>query len=410
MANRNLVEFGGADSVKNNKKKIELQTTFALEPSKIAKMAPEDASFLIECLMNRLQEEFEQKQEEIYKHAGAFKGQDLTIPLGSKTIKIQGGTGEVGHISEKFIENEQKAAVGKFRLKEPYWRHRIFDDDYDNDGKPDSWIGSPTVKDAAKILANAIPGAGAVLSFLIDAGDALYSLAQGDWRTAVRIGFGMVTQALGGVFDKIASKVGGFVDKIVGKVAGNVLKGKLGDIAGYMAGQFTKATLNEAMGILGEAAANADRIYDVLAHGDKASKEAVEWFNNFRVGERLTNTWISTAISSGAGAVTGAILGGDYSNGRWNYTDRFGAQLKWAGQLEQARGLVEFAADSAYKYSTGQEVVINVLSLREALGIIGLGKVANKLNDVGLFEIHFKKGKTKQFCGLCVDHRYFRAG
>ncbi len=83
------------------------------------------------------------------------------------------GAGEYGRIFELFFVNEGRLARGLAAIDVPFYLQKLYDDDKDNDGKSDGFIGAPTIRGTASILSSLLGGMNPVLGILAGVMDTL---------------------------------------------------------------------------------------------------------------------------------------------------------------------------------------------------------------------------------------------
>jgi hypothetical protein len=90
------------------------------------------------------------------------------------------GYGELGLIMEAYFRNEARQARGLSMISVPWYNLRMWDDDSDNDGEPDSWFEAPSARDAVDLavsIASSATGNVWVAAALNLADDALFTAA-----------------------------------------------------------------------------------------------------------------------------------------------------------------------------------------------------------------------------------------
>ena len=147
------------------------------------------------------------------------------------------GYGELGRVFEDFMRNEARLGRGLANFDLPMYSLRLWDDDKDNDGKPDSWFHAPTprglVKLGVQIVASIFTGPmgamaiGALTDLAYSFQDIAYGLDPKQVMSSFGKGVGIsaISTMVGGAFNGFGEAFNGFKG-----IAGNVgsVMGKVG--------------------------------------------------------------------------------------------------------------------------------------------------------------------------------------
>jgi len=281
----------------------------------------------------------------------------------------QEGYGEMGRIYRDFMIQQARLYRGLSTVDAPWYSQKLWDDDTDNDGDSDGFLGAPSMRsitDLVMTVAGSLltGGVGGFLFNLID--DVIFTMAdvgrgimnkgQAALGFVKKAGTALLNTATGGLFDKLdVSQLMDF---------GNGIGGRLLDTAADIG----TTGLQTAVNTYGGAALNSVNLENGF---DMNTFNSMTSWNN--MGASLLGNMADTALDS----TFGLALTDDYikqlGNSGWGrMAGRVGSIGSFAGSA--ARGLTEYAM-------TGQ-TTLNILNF----SMLGLN-INDKTLQGGLLEL-----------------------
>ncbi len=212
----------------------------------------------------------------------------------------EAGHGEMGRIMEAFMKNEGRLGRGLAAMEVPLYRQRFWDDDANNDGRPDGLLGAPTVTmvyDIKFAIAASVVG-GAVTAVAGNAAGAAVSTAISMTDDAI---FTSLDVAVGAQDADDAWEA--FGKKAAATLMTNLISGGLGEVVNVgstLVGQAAMAGMQYAASTTTSAAINSlewnsDSFFDI----------------DFNTDTFQDATMSDDALAGLAGAVVGAgVTGG----------------------------------------------------------------------------------------------------
>ncbi len=271
--------------------------------------------------------------------------------------------GEMGRIMESFMKNEGRLGRGLAAMEVPLYRQRFWDDDANNDGKPDGLLGAPTVTMAYDIgfaVAASVAGA-AVTAVAGNAAGAAVSTAISMTDDAI---FTSLDVAVGAQDADDAWEA--FGKKAAATLMTNLISGGLGEV------------VNVGSTLVGQAAM-AGMQY-VASTTTSAAINSLEWnSDSFFDIDFNTDTFQDATISEDAlaglaGAVVGAGVAGNLE----------GFSAEHASQARSFSGLVGGAAQAGLEYAWTGETTLNMLNMN----MFGIEMANGAMVSTGLLEFN----------------------
>ncbi len=240
------------------------------------------------------------------------------------------GYGETGRILEAYYRNEARLGRGLATLQIPWYDLKLYDDDRDNDGRPDSLFGAPTSRGIAAVSAGVVAG-------IASGGAGLGLLGS----TLVGTGIGMVDDVAFGVAD-VAS----------GRESWGSLGGRMG----------RHAALSVGTGLLSgvDYLADGSAFWDTMA--GYGAVRAIELSGSAALRASLfprnSSFFGPETIGQSVGAGIGVLARGSVAG--LSQADR--------GAVSAVSGLLSDAGEATTDYLVRGRTTINVLNSREVFG------------------------------------------
>jgi len=281
-------------------------------------------------------------------------------PPASDESSPVGGYGETGRIYGAFFEQQMQQARGEALLQVPSYDIKLWDDDLDNDGEPDTLMAAPTYRDimdiATGVAAGVLTGGtGGVLLNLTD--DVLFAAADtGNGFDPGQVLLGLGQKAAAGCLGSGAAALGGLAGRSLQDIVN-------ANFAGAVAG-----LLNTTVDIGTGMAADSIRMYGAaLVHALDVAGGSI-YFDEKRweqLSEGIGVSLLSRAVGTGtAGALDNSMFG---------YHGSLGDGLQGLHRL--AGG----AAGALVEYELTGETTLNVLNT---------AGLTDGLLRTGLLEMH----------------------
>ncbi|MBW8002842.1 MAG: hypothetical protein FVQ80_12610 [Planctomycetes bacterium] len=290
------------------------------------------------------------------------------------------GYGEYGRIYELFFINEARLGRGLAMMNAPWYEQKLWDDDADNDGESDGWLGAPSVRSVVdlgvSVVATALAGPlGSITIGLLD--DAVFGMAD---VASGRMEFGEMALGLG--------KKGaiGVVSAGIGEVGG-AISGAIDQAGGGFAGVIGKTMIKGSEIASNNLVSHTVNSFNFDSDGNLAFDPDAFWggdggnFYNAMLGEQ--------ALVGYASGMTGTFVSSGL--GEWNLADAEGFSGRHIGQIGSLNSLAGGLASSAVEYALSGETTLNVLNFRDIAQLAGLNFFRNEdetWKSHGLLEMH----------------------
>ena len=307
----------------------------------------------------------------------------------------EAGYGEMGRIMEAFLKNEGRLGRGLAAMEVPVYRQRFWDDDANNDGKPDGLLGAPSVTMVYDIgFAVAASAAGAVVSTVTG------NTATG---AAVSTAISMTDDA---IFTSLDIAVGAqdaddaweaFGKKAAATLMTNLISGGLGEV------------VNVGSTLVGHAAMAG--IQYTASTTTSAAINSLEWnSNSFFDIDFNTDTFQDATMSEEALAgLAGAMVGAGVTGGLDGIVDgTIGSEYMEVAALNRTIGS---ATNAATQYAMTGQTTLNVLNMSDfggpaSTGLLELNLGGNRpVFNIGMGGIGMSVGQVMQGMGGFSSYR-----